>query len=105
MDNKVKKVNPFYLSRVWKDKRLEILARDNYECQWCKDEGHVTSIDHSVLEIDHIKELDDYPELALVNENLQTLCKVHHNQKHNRFQFGKSKPKSKRQLKFPERWD
>lgn len=102
MDNKVKKTNPFYLSRAWKDKRLEILSRDNYECQWCKAEGHVTTTDHSILEIDHIKELDDYPELALDDDNLRTLCKDCHNKRHERFQFSKKV----KEIKWnDERWD
>lgn len=102
MDNKVKKANPFYLSRVWKDKRLEILERDNYECQWCKAEGHVTTTDHSILEIDHIKELDDYPELALDDDNLRTLCKDCHNKRHERFRFSRKV----KEIKWnDERWE
>lgn len=99
-----KKANPFYLSQLWKNKRLEILKRDNYECQWCKEEGKVTSYSHTILEIDHIKELEEYPELALENSNLRTLCKSCHNKRHERFQFAKPTKKNKMNEKFPERW-
>lgn len=90
-----KKANPFYHTRLWKNKRLEILERDNYECQWCASEGHVTSSNHSILEIDHIKELEDYPELALDDDNLRTLCKPCHNKRHERFQFRKQAKEKK----------
>ncbi|MFG3613104.1 HNH endonuclease [Rummeliibacillus stabekisii] len=86
-----KKVNPFYKSTAWRHKREEILKRDNYECLWCRKEGKVTTKDIAILEIDHINELDDYPELALENDNLRTLCKYHHNVRHNRFEGQKEK--------------
>lgn len=88
-----KKVNPFYLSREWKSKRLEILERDNYECVMCRDEGRVTTQNDAILEVDHIQELDDYPELALVDENLRTLCRSCHNKRHKRFGFTPKKNK------------
>lgn len=95
-----KKANPFYLSTAWKHKRLEILKRDNYECQWCKAEGKVNTNEHAVLEVDHIQELEDHPELALENDNLRTLCKDCHNKRHKRFGFNGNK----KGIKFPERW-
>ncbi|HGW6356906.1 TPA: HNH endonuclease, partial [Escherichia coli] len=52
----------FYNSPEWKELRLEAIARDNEECQWCKSEGKVTKTN---LEVDHIKELEFYPEFAL----------------------------------------
>lgn len=73
-------------------KREEILKRDNYECVWCKKEGKVTTQERSTLEVDHIKELETHPELALEDDNLRTLCKYHHNVRHNRFD-GKQKEK------------
>ena len=47
----------FYNSRTWRKKRLEILERDNFECQMCKDEGKVSEADT----VHHVKELRDYP--------------------------------------------
>src|SRR5699024_9732919 len=74
----------FYKSTTWKYKRLEILKRDNYECVHCKEQGRLTTHHDATLEIDHIKELKDYPQLRLTNSNLQTLCRTCHNIKHER---------------------
>lgn len=78
----------FYDSPEWKELRLEAIARDNEECQWCKYEGKVTKTN---LEVDHIKELEFYPELALDIDNLRTLCKDCHNKRHERFNYKKKK--------------
>ncbi|MGM8137503.1 HNH endonuclease [Enterococcus italicus] len=91
----MKKANPFYLTGEWKRKRLEILERDHYECQECRRNGKLTTAYDAILEIDHIKELDKYPELAWDNENLQTLCRSCHNKKHKRFEFKESVRKRK----------
>ncbi|MES1047227.1 HNH endonuclease [Heyndrickxia oleronia] len=85
----------FYDGKEWKHKRKEIKERDNYECQECKRQGKV-SIDTNEyskrakrkkiqLVVDHIKELEDYPELALEDDNLETLCVNCHNKKHGRY--------------------
>ncbi|OCA84495.1 alpha/beta hydrolase [Bacillus sp. FJAT-27225] len=88
----------FYDSPDWKRKREHIKQRDNYECQECKRQGSVT-IDMNeyserakrkkiALVVDHIKELEDHPELALDDDNLETLCVKCHNIKHDRaFEF------------------
>ena len=84
----------FYNSMAWRNKREDILERDNYECQWCKEDGGVTTKEHAILEVDHIYELERYPQLALVDDNLRVLCKFHHNQRHERFEHApKKKPK------------
>lgn len=83
----------FYKSNVWRGKdglRQQALKRDNNECVMCKAEGGVTVAkkdDEEVvtLEVDHIKEIELYPELAEELDNLQTLCRLHHNKKHKRF--------------------
>lgn len=77
----------FYNSVAWKLKRHEILDRDSYECQWCKEKGLVTTQFNSILEIDHIKELETHPGLAMDNDNLRTLCKDCHNKRHKRFNY------------------
>lgn len=93
----------FYGSQEWREKRERILARDNYECQWCKEEGRVTASDESVMEVDHIKELSEYPELALDDDNLRTLCKDCHNRRHGRMNYRKQNSK---QIRWPdERWE
>ena len=84
----------FYMSYAWRKKRLEILDRDNNECQRCKEEGKFSPADT----VHHIKELKDYPELGLTDSNLICLCHNCHNEIHGRFE-GK-KPK----IDIPERW-
>lgn len=85
----------FYLSRIWRRFRELALVRDNFECLWCKAEGRVTTVQEMVLEVDHIEELQDRPDLALDLNNLQTLCRHHHNVKHNRVFTGSKKKKEK----------
>lgn len=68
----------FYLSPRWRKKRKEIIERDNYECQHCKTKGKVGPAEA----VHHIKHLQYYPELALVDDNLITLCGVCHNKEH-----------------------
>ena len=70
----------FYVTREWKDKRLEILERDNYICQRCI--GHWTEPNKPIKKIKlskakyvhHIKPMRDYFELALNDDNLISLC-------------------------------
>lgn len=84
----------FYDSREWKQIREERKRLDNYECQECKRNGLV-SIDTNEyserakrkkiqLVVHHLKELEDFPELALEIENLKTLCVACHNKEHGR---------------------
>ncbi len=70
--------NAFYSSAKWKRKRKSILRRDEYQCQECKKYGKrkAATIVH------HIKELEDYPELAFDNNNLESVCLACHNAKH-----------------------
>ncbi|MCJ0932560.1 HNH endonuclease [Virgibacillus halodenitrificans] len=100
----------FYNSPEWKGpngKRWDILERDNYECVWCKEEGFVTVLggldrhgNEVILEVDHIKELEDHPEFALEDDNLRTLCKDCHNKRHKRFNY-KARKKEK---KWDDEW-
>ncbi|HEM3878449.1 HNH endonuclease signature motif containing protein [Streptococcus suis] len=94
----------FYNSSPWRNLRREVLERDHYECQWCAAEGKVTTVDRDVLEVDHIKELEYYPEYALDIDNLRTLCKYHHNQRHERFEFKKTSKKKNRFFREDEWW-
>ncbi|HHY72691.1 MAG TPA: HNH endonuclease [Bacillus bacterium] len=96
----------FYKSSGWEKLRQEALKRDNYECKECKRLGHVHVDSKKIdgerksieLNVDHIKEIETHPELALELDNLQTLCIRHHNEKHGRF--------SKKENKWThdERW-
>ena len=63
----------------------------------------MTLADESTLEVDHIKELEDFPELALDDNNLRTLCKDCHNKRHNRMRYKGRNPKVNKWQ--DERWD
>lgn len=69
----------FYNSVKWKRKREHILRRDGYHCQECMRYGKFTV---QATEVHHIKHYEDYPELALVDTNLISLCKSCHNKAH-----------------------
>jgi 5-methylcytosine-specific restriction endonuclease McrA len=77
----------FYRTRLWKDKRIEIIKRDHGICQICKKSAKGYKLkngQYSQPPVDHILELTDINftlELALDNENLQTLCHECHNVK------------------------
>lgn len=92
------KIIRFYQSGVWQRKKREIWIRDNYECQECKKEGKVTLKEHTKLDIHHKKELKQYPELALDNGNLETVCVRHHNILDNKC------VKKKKEFDNEERW-
>lgn len=91
----------FYDSYHWRKLSKRIKKRDNYECQECKRQGKVTIDTNELSEsakrkkiqlvVDHIKELEDYPELAFDEDNLETKCVQCHNKKHNRA-WNESKP-------------
>lgn len=85
----------FYCSSEWRRLRKQCLERDHYECQWCKAEGKLTTQYDSILEVDHIKELEYHPESALDIDNLRTLCKDCHNKRHNRMNYRGNKKKRK----------
>ncbi|WDF81833.1 HNH endonuclease [Lacticaseibacillus pabuli] len=96
----------FYNSLEWVHMREAILIRDNYECQWCKAAGRVTNINNAILEVDHIKPLEQFPELALDPNNLRTLCKDCHNKRHHRFNWApRNRPAKKNKWATDERWD
>ena len=67
-----KKVNKFYSSKAWKDKREEIKALDRGLCQRCLNKFGIITTEH--LEIHHIEPLILYWEKRLQNDNLITLC-------------------------------
>lgn len=96
----------FYNSTEWRQLRDDILERDNHECQWCKADGRVVTDLDTVLEVDHIKELEYYPELRFDADNLRTLCKDCHNKRHGRMNYrSNGKGKYTNKWKDDERWD
>ena len=68
----------FYSSTAWRRARVKILSRDDHLCQECLREDRLTPANV----VHHIKELEDYPELALTEENLESICYACHNKEH-----------------------
>lgn len=99
---KLIKERKFYKTTAWKKKRWEILARDNHECQVCKTEGRFAPANT----VHHIKHVEDRPDLALVDDNLVSVCAACHNREHpERFIQNFAEPrKNKLDERFPERW-
>jgi len=90
-----KDAKKFYNSKLWKNKRLKILDRDRHECQDCKkrledavrNNTYLSPEDRKIRraeEAHHIKELKEYPELGLEDDNLISLCSICHNIRHGR---------------------
>lgn len=68
----------FYKTVKWKKKRESILRRDGYECRECKRYGKVTEANT----VHHVNTLETHPLLALVSENLISLCNRCHEAMH-----------------------
>jgi 5-methylcytosine-specific restriction protein A len=66
-----------YHSKEWRAIREQAMIRDHGLCQEC--------LKHERIEqakvVDHIKRVDEHPELRLELSNLQSLCKACHNKK------------------------
>lgn len=91
----------FYSSRTWKKFRVKVLERDHYECQWCRNDKTKPRIVTATV-VHHIKEVNDYPDLAFDMNNCVSLCRECHERHHGRDKF---KPREA-QKKFwnEERW-
>lgn len=107
-----KEAKAFYNSSAWKQKRLQILNRDHYECQDCRKRikdavatGTVlTGRDRKIWraeEVHHIQELKEHPELGLEDDNLISLCVQCHNLRHGR---APRRFKRKKKLVSREMW-
>lgn len=68
----------FYRTRQWTHKRLAILSRDNYLCQYCKANGKLTANSKTV---DHVTPYEVDGGLKLDDNNLATTCRACHNVK------------------------
>ncbi|MEK5390200.1 HNH endonuclease [Margalitia sp. FSL K6-0131] len=93
----------FYKSAAWQSLRQKVLERDNYECQECKRQGKVYTDNHDPdkhkrLDVDHLKEIEQYPELALEIDNCEVKCVRCHNKKHKRFSYKQNR------WEHDERW-
>ena len=66
--------DPFYRSKDWFRARAKVLARDNYQCVFCR----VSVRGKGLGIVDHIQPRKKRPDLSLELSNLQTLCTFHH---------------------------
>lgn len=67
-----------YTGARWLRKRAAILRRDGYKCRWCARYGRAVP----AKIVHHLKEADEYPELAYTDSNLVSLCQACHNKAH-----------------------
>ena len=90
-----KEAKKFYKSARWLHKREQILKRDHYECQICRERiretdesGKILSMQdrriHRATIVHHIHHLKDNPELALDDDNLISVCHQCHDKLHER---------------------
>lgn len=75
------KLVKFYQHRSWRDLRQEALQRDNRECQPCKRQGKYSGAEN----VHHLKEVKQFPHLALDINNIESICIPCHNKEHKRF--------------------
>ena len=70
----------FRNTQEWKNKRSHIKERDNYLCQACFNNLYGTRqrLTTTGLEVHHIKPIKSSWNLRLDENNLITLCRVHH---------------------------
>lgn len=62
----------FYESREWLDLRYRVLQKSGGSCKLCG----CRATAGNPIQVDHIKPRSLYPELALVESNLQVLCRA-----------------------------
>ena len=74
------KLDRFRSSRLWQRKRDEIKERDLYLCKACAAniQPVIRLFNYKELEVHHIIKLADDYEKRLDNDNLITLCVLHH---------------------------
>jgi 5-methylcytosine-specific restriction endonuclease McrA len=72
-DTQRKRGDPFYMSKLWRKVRAQIIGRDHNTCTVCK--GIFTGRD---LQVDHIVPRKVAPHLAYAATNLRTLCRSCH---------------------------
>lgn len=75
-----KSCDSFYKTKKWIRKRNTTLRRDGYTCQECRRYGKGTQ----ATTVHHVYPLELYPSLALVSENLISLCNKCHEKMHSR---------------------
>ncbi len=65
--------NAFLMSAPWRRLRMLVITKRGRRCECC---GATPQQDGITINVDHIKPRQRYPELALVEANLQILCNV-----------------------------
>ena len=71
-NNKFSSKDDIIHTQRWRNKRLEIIKRDNFLCQRCLLKYNILNSEQ--LTVHHIKSRKNYPELAFDNDNLICLC-------------------------------
>lgn len=79
-----KKSAAFYNSKPWKITSTDVRVRDHHMCQLCLSNKKFKPVDV----VHHIKELRDYPKLALIKSNLISLCAGCHRHVHVEYEKG-----------------
>lgn len=64
-------MSDFYESRDWLDLRYRVLQKSGGSCKLCG----CRATPENPIQVDHIKPRSKFPELALVESNMQVLCK------------------------------
>jgi 5-methylcytosine-specific restriction endonuclease McrA len=105
----------FYHSGLWKRKQMAIMRRDHWECQECRkrikkanEEGvELPGAERKIRRaqcVHHIKHFEDFPELALDDDNLEAVCNICHNRLHpEKWQRGVG-ARRKKKIVTVERW-
>lgn len=90
----------FYQSKEWRALRLEAISRAGHECEHCKRQGKLTTVNtinkrgrKTKMDVNHIKPVRTHPHLALSLDNLEYLCVPCHNIADNKNEMIQSKPK------------
>lgn len=70
----------FRRTKAWTDRSIQIRERDHYMCLCCKAQlaGTVRQIETEGLSVHHIVPVEEDYDLRLDEENLITVCSVHH---------------------------
>lgn len=70
----------FRRSESWSKKSVEIRERDGYLCQICirKLHGTIRQYNYDTLSVHHIIPVNEEYDRRLDNENLLTVCRMHH---------------------------
>lgn len=65
--------NNFYATREWRELRWKVLSTSTGQCSVC---GRSKKSHGVVLHVDHIKPRSRFPDLELVQSNMQVLCEA-----------------------------